>query len=135
MFTLIIIVLTVAFTVGVFKHLSAKEKAIVAERSINAIKYGSTVAFRSGRDTIRGAYNIGQEAGLELALNGQDTLDVWEKFNAEIKAHGGAVKAGVQTHENICSSIGLGSFNDDSKARIAAKKAELEARRAARQSN
>lgn len=132
MFTFILIVLVIAFAVGVFKHLEGKEKAIVAERTVNAVKYGSTVAFRSGRDTIRGMYNLGQEAGIELALNQQDRLDEWEQFNAELKAKGGAVKAGVETHESLCKSIGLGDFNDNAKERIAKKAAELAERRAAR---
>lgn len=133
MLTLIIIVLVIAFTVGVFKHLEAKEKAIVAERTANAIKYGSTIAFRSGRDTIRGMYNLGQEAGIELALNGQDRLDAWEQFNKDLQAKGGAVKAGVDTHENLCKAVGLGNFNESAKERIAKKAAELAERRAARQ--
>lgn len=131
MFTIIIIVLVVAFAIGFLKNLTPSERAIVLGRSINAVKYGVTGAAKITKSTVKATYQSGQLAGIEMAINGQDSLKSMDEFNKSVASKGGAVKMAVEDVNALSDRIGLSTVNADLATRISERKAILDAKRAA----
>ena len=130
MFTFIIIVLVVAFAIGFLKNLNAQERAIVMSRTLNAAKYGVTGAAKITRSTVKATYQSGQLAGIEMAINGQDTLKSMDNHNKDVQSRGGAVKIAVEDVNTLSARMGLDSVNKDLADKIAERKAVLDAKRA-----
>lgn len=118
MLTLIIIIIVAAFAIGFLKNLTAQERAIVMGRTLNATKYGVTGVVKVTKSTVNTVYNAGQIAGIELAIQGQDTLASMNDFNTEVASKGGAIKQAVQDVNNLTESMGLSTVNVDMKKTI-----------------
>ena len=134
MFTFIIIILVVAFTVGFLKNLTPAERSIVIRRTINATTYGATAVVKTTKSTVKATYQAGQVAGIEMAISGQDSLKAMAEHNAKVASEGGAVKQAVVDVNKLSDNLGLSNVNTDLAARIAERKAVLEALRAEVQS-
>ena len=129
---IIIAVIIVIFLVGYLKELNAEEKAIVVGRTINATKYGATMAIKATRSTAKATFQAGQIAGLEMALNGQATITAMDTHNKDVASKGGAVKMSVEDFNKFCADLGVAGLNDDMAKTITYKRAELELVRASR---
>ena len=130
MFTIIIITLVVAFAIGFLKNMTANERAIVMSRTLNATKYGVTGVVKVGKSTIKATYQSGQIAGMQMALEGQDTLASMHEFNKNVTANGGAVKIAVEDINKLSVSMGLDTVNADLARRIAEMNVKLAEARA-----
>lgn len=129
---IIITVIAVIFLVGYLRELNAEEKAIVVGRTINATKYGATMAIKATRSTAKATFQAGQIAGLEMALNGQAAITAMDEHNKTVSAKGGAVKMSVEDFNKFCADLGVAGLNDDMAKTIVSKREELAIARAAR---
>ena len=127
-----IAVVIIIFVVGYLKELNAEEKAIVVGRTINATKYGATMAIKATRSTAKATFQAGQIAGLEMALNGQDAITAMDTHNKDVASKGGAVKISVEDFNKICADLGVSDLNANMAKTIETKRAELAAVRASR---
>lgn len=130
MFTFIIIVLVITFAIGFMKNLTAKEKAIVVQRTMNAVKYGATATVKVSRSTLKATYQSGQLAGIEMAISGQDQFLAMANHNTDVESKGGAVKIAAEDVNKLSDSLGLSSVNSDLASKIAERKAVLDEMRA-----
>lgn len=127
-----IAIIVIIFLVGYLRELNAEEKAIVVGRTINATKYGATMAIKATRSTAKATFQAGQIAGLEMALNGQDAITAMDTHNKDVASKGGAVKISVEDFNKICSDLGVADLNVNMAKTIETKRAELELVRASR---
>lgn len=130
-FIIVAIIITI-FLVGYLRELNAEEKAIVVGRTINATKYGATMAIKATRSTAKATFQAGQIAGLEMALNGQDAITAMDTHNKDVASKGGAVKISVEDFNKICSDLGVADLNVNMAKTIETKRAELALVRASR---
>lgn len=132
-YTFIIIAVIIAiFVVGYLRELNAEERTIVLGRTLNATKYGTTMAIKATRSTAKATFQAGQLAGLEMALNGQEAITAMDTHNKDVTSKGGAVKISVEDFNKICSDLGVENLNANMAKTIETKRAELALVRAAR---
>lgn len=129
---IIIAIIALIFLVGYLKELNAEEKAIVVGRTINATKYGATMAIKATRSTAKATFQAGQIAGLEMALNGQATITAMDTHNKDVASKGGAVKMSVQDFDKLCADLGVADLNTNMAKTIETKREELATVRASR---
>jgi len=129
MFTIIILILVVAFAVGALKSMSAEERAIVIRRTINMVTFGTVYLFRASKAATIATYQSGRIAGSTLALEGQDTLDSMNDHNNEVASKGGATREAIRSSQSHAEALGFTDMNKTLKAKADALAAEVEAKR------
>ena len=129
MFTIIILILVVAFTVGALKSMSPEERTIVIRRTLNMLTFGTVYLFRAGKAATIATYQSGRIAGATLSLEGQDTLDSMDNHNNEVAIKGGATKEAIRSSQSHAEALGFTDMNKNLKAKADALDAEVQAKR------
>ena len=132
MFTLITIVLVVAFAIGSLKAMAPDERAIVIRRTLNMLTFGTVYLFRAGKAATIASYQSGRIAGATLSLEGQETLNSMAEHNSEVEAKGGATREAIRKSIDHADALGFTDMNKNLKAKADALEAEVEAKRAER---
>lgn len=136
MFTFIIIIAVVIFSVGALKSMSPEERSIVIRRTLNAITFGTVYLFRAGKEGAKISYHAGRVAGATLALEGQDTLDSMDEHNKSVAEKGGAAREAIRKSQEHGKALGLSDVSDNLKSKaddLDSKVAEAREARLARQ--
>lgn len=129
MFTFIIIIAVVIFSVGALKSMSPEERSIVIRRTLNMLTFGVVYLFRAGKEGAKISYHAGRVAGATLSLEGQDTLHSMAEHNQSVAEKGGAAREAIRKSQEHGSALGLSNISDDLKAKADKLDAELEAKR------
>ncbi len=132
MLSLIIIGLVIVIVVGFFKSLDSSERSIIIKSAINTASVGSVYMFKASKSTVKSAYNIGSIAGMQVSLEGQETLTSVHTYNEDIAKEGGAVKVAVNIANSHSDSIGATDAIKHLAEYKAELKSKLEAARASR---
>lgn len=130
MFTIIILIAVVIFSVGALKSMTPTERSIVIRRTLNMLTFGIVYLFRAGKEGAKISYQAGRVSGATLSLEGQAALKAMKDTNTSVAEQGGAARMAIRTSQSHGEALGLSNISSDLKSKADALDIELAARRA-----
>ena len=135
MFTFIILIAVVIFSVGALKSMTPEERSIVIRRTLNMLTFGIVYLFRAGKEGAKITYQAGRVSGATLSLEGQDALHSMAEHNHSVSEKGGAAREAIRTSQSHGEALGLSNISsnlksqaDELDAKLVARRAELKAK-------
>jgi hypothetical protein len=117
MFTFIIIIAVVIFSVGALKSMTPTERSIVIRRTLNMLTFGIVYLFRAGKEGAKISYQAGRVSGATLSLEGQAALKAMKDTNTSVAEQGGAARMAIRTSQAHGEALGLSNISSDLKSK------------------
>ena len=115
MFTIIILIAVVIFSIGYLSSLTPTQRTITIRYTLNICTLGVVYIFRAGKEGSKIAFQGGRVAGNKMALGGMESFKDMATANNTTASEGGAVRIAIRKSQEHGAALGMSDVADNLK--------------------